>query len=404
MEKMERRAFIASSLGWGLDGFDFTMFSLILPTLLAALTISVADSGFVTTSTLIASAIGGVTGGALADRYGRARILMFVVAGYSLFTFLTATAQDLTQLYLWRICEGFAFGAEWPVGAALLAEYATPQRRGAMLGWVQSSYAVGWACSTAAYLLLFSLLPAEQAWRYLFVAGALPGLSIFWIRRSVKDRVEVRKDVKVGHAFLLLWGRKQLRITLLATLLGIGVQGIYYSAFTFLPLFLRTVRQLTVIGTASYVWVVILGSFVGYVAAGYIHDAIGRRPTFALYFIGSALAITLFIVIPLDSSVFSYVTVSFLYGFFASGQAAGMGSYLAELFPTSMRAAGQGFAYNVGRGFGAIAPAFIGVFSASLGLGTATIVSGALFCVLGVIALAMLPETRGKVIVVPAAI
>jgi MFS family permease len=403
MEKMERRAFMASSLGWGLDGFDFTMFSLALPSLLAALTISVADSGFVTTSTLIASAIGGIVGGTLADKYGRARVLMFVVAGYSLFTFLTATAQDLTQLYIWRACEGLTFGAEWPVGAALLAEYATAERRGAMLGWVQSSYAIGWACSTAVYLLLFSLFPPEQAWRFLFMVGVLPALSIVWIRRSVRDRIEPKKDVKLGGAFVLLWHRKQLRITLLATLLGIGVQGIYYSAFTFLPLFLRTVRQLTVIGTASYVWVVIFGSFVGYVAAGYIHDAIGRRATFALYFVGSAMAIALFILIPLESSVTSYVTVSFLYGFFASGQAAGMGSYLAELFPTIMRAAGQGFAYNVGRGFGAIAPSFIGVFSASLGLGPATIASGVLFCVLGLIALSMLPETRGKVIVVEAA-
>ncbi len=399
MEKMERRAFIASSLGWGLDGFDFTMFSLALPALLTALTISVADSGFVTTSSLIASAIGGVVGGTLADKYGRARVLMFVVLAFSLFTFLTATAQDLQQLYLWRVCEGLTFGAEWPVGAALLAEYATASRRGAMLGWVQSSYAIGWAASTLVYLIVFSAFPADQAWRYLFLVGVAPALSIFWIRRSVRDRIEIKKDVKLGAAFVLLWQGKQLRITLLATLLGIGVQGIYYSAFTFLPLFLRTVRQLTVIGTASYVWVVIFGSFVGYVVAGYIHDAIGRRATFALYFVGSALAITVFILIPLDTSVTAYVTVSFLYGFFASGQAAGMGSYLAELFPTIMRSAGQGFAYNVGRGFGAIAPSFIGVFSATLGLGPATIASGALFCVLGLIALSMLPETRGRVIV-----
>ncbi|HTU00372.1 MAG TPA: MFS transporter [Candidatus Sulfotelmatobacter sp.] len=398
MEKMERRAFVASSLGWGLDGFDFTMFALALPALLKGLSISVADTGFVTTSSLIASALGGIIGGVLADRFGRARVLMFVIGGFSLFTGLTATAQSLSQLYLWRVLMGFTFGAEWPVGAALLAEYATASRRGAMLGWVQSSYALGWAASTLMYLLLFSAFPAEQAWRFLFLVGVLPALSIFYIRLSVHDRPLLKQAERAKNSFPLLFKRGQLSITILATMLGLAVQGIYYSAFAFLPLFLRTVRKMTVVGTASYVWVVILGSFIGYVLAGYIHDIIGRRPTFAIYFTGSALATALFIVVPIGGSVFTYVGISFLYGFFASGQAAGMGSFLAELFPNVMRGAGQGFAYNVGRGFGAFAPAFIGAASTSIGLGPAIIAAGSVSCVVGLIALGFLPETRGKII------
>jgi len=398
MEKMERRAFIASSLGWGLDGFDFTMFALALPALLKALSISVADTGFVTTSSLVASALGGIIGGVLADRYGRARILMFVIGGFSLFTGLTATAQNLSQLYFWRVLMGFTFGAEWPVGAALLAEYASAKRRGAMLGWVQSSYALGWACSTLMFLLLFSAFPAEQAWRLLFAVGVLPALSIFYIRLSVHDRPLLKQGERAKNSFPLLFKRGQISITILATMVGLAVQGIYYSAFSFLPLYLRTVRKMTVVGTASYVWVVILGSFIGYVLAGYIHDIIGRRPTFAIYFTGSALATILFVVVPIEGSVVTYVAISFLYGFFASGQAAGMGSFLAELFPNVMRAAGQGFAYNVGRGFGAFAPAFIGAASSSIGLGPAIIAAGSVSCVVGLIALGFLPETRGKII------
>ena len=65
-------------------------------------------------------------GGTLADRFGRVRVLTFVILGYSPFAALPATAQNVEQLLSWRICHGFAFGAEWAVGAALLAEYADP--------------------------------------------------------------------------------------------------------------------------------------------------------------------------------------------------------------------------------------------------------------------------------------
>ncbi len=82
-------------------------------------------------------------------------------------------------------------------------------------------------------------------------------------------------------------------------------------------------------------------------------------------------------------------------GFFASGIFSGFGSYLAELFPSRARGAGQGFVYNFGRGVGAFFPTVIGILSATIGLGGA-IGFGALGYGLCLIALLFLPETRGK--------
>ena len=395
-----KRAFVASGLGWGLDGFDWTMFAYALPAITASLSLSPSDGPFVVAFSLVASAFGGVIGGTLADRYGRVRVLTFVILGYSVFTALTATAQNLEQLLLWRTLHGFTFGAEWAVGAALLAEYAKPEQRGRTMGMLQSTYAIGWAFSTAAYLILFDAMNDETAWRYLFLLGLLPAIAAFFIRLTTKDRIATGASSGAKISFPLLFKPDIRRTSILATLFGVGGQGTYYSVFVFLPTFLVEERGQTVVGTATYSWVVIAGSFIGYIVAGYIHDAIGRRPAFTFYFLGSAAAITAFVLIPIDGSVETYV-VSFFLGFFASGQAAGYGSFLAELFPSKMRAAGQGLAYNVGRGLAALGPGFIGLTADSIGLGASIMIVGWIACTLAIVCCWLLPETRGRVIVEP---
>lgn len=396
-----KRAFVAAGLGWGLDGFDWTMFAYALPAITAALSMSPSQGPFVVAFSLVASAFGGVIGGTLADRYGRVRVLTFVIVGYSLFTALTATSQSFGQLLFWRTLHGFAFGAEWAVGAALLAEYAKPEHRGRTMGLLQSTYAVGWAVSTAAYLILFDSMADEKAWRYLFLIGILPAIAAFFIRLRTKDRVKTLPAADSPPiSFPLLFRPDIRRTSILATLFGVGGQGTYYSVFVFLPTFLTVERHQTVIGTATYSWVVIAGSFVGYILAGFIHDAVGRRPAFTFYFLGSAAAITAFVLIPIDGSFITY-TVSFFLGFFASGQAAGYGSFLAELFPSEMRGAGQGLAYNAGRGFAALGPGFIGITAGSIGLGASIMIVGFVACTIAITCCWLLPETRGKVIVEP---
>lgn len=391
---MANRAITAAGIGWGLDGLTWTMYSFALTAVLPALGISAGAAGWVTAMSIVASAVGGVVCGLLADRFGRVRVLTWVIIGYSVFTGLTATSQDLGQFVVWRILEGFTFGGEWAVGAALVAEYAAPSRRGRVLAFVQSCYAIGWAVSTGAYLLVFSLVPESTAWRVLFLVGIAPAAVAFVIRRTTRDRVDVvRADPRRGSKIAQLFRRGQIRTTLFATLLGVGIQAIYYSVFVFLPLFLKTERDMTVVGTAAYTWVVIVGSFVGYVASGFVHDALGRRPTFALFFLGSVVSIALFVLTPIAQPEIGY-GISFALGFFASGQAGGMGSYLAELFPTAIRASGQGFAYNVGRGLAAFGPLMVGSLAGGTGLGVAILLVGTFGAVAGLVALAALPETR----------
>src|SRR6185369_9537850 len=143
--------------------------------------------------------------------------------------------------------------------------------------------------------------------------------------------------------------------------------------------------------------VVIVGAFLGYLSAGFVHDRLGRRRTFALYAALAGTALVLYFLVPSGSNT-TLLIVGFPLGFFSSGCFSGFGSYLSELFPTRARGTGGGFCYNVGRGLGALFPGIIGFLAAAIGLGGA-VAFGVFGYVLAICALAALPETHGKELV-----
>jgi MFS family permease len=145
--------------------------------------------------------------------------------------------------------------------------------------------------------------------------------------------------------------------------------------------------------TGGYLLVVIAGSFAGYLTAAHLADRIGRKWTLILFAILSFTTVLLYTVLPISDHVMLFL--GFPLGFFPSGAFSPMGAFFTELFPTSVRGSGQGFAYNLGRGVGALFPALVGYFSAHMQLGKAIAVfavSAYLLMGLGVL---LLPETCG---------
>ncbi len=403
-------AFWAAFLGWALDAFDYQMFSFTLTAIGATFLLTQAQSGLIATVTLVVSAFGGILAGMLADIIGRKKTLMWTVGVYAVFTFLSGLAPSYGFLLLFRALQGLGFGGEWAVGATLVAEVADPTRRGRLLGMVQSAWAIGWALALMAYTVVFSLFPAALGWRIVFCLGILPALLILYVRNKVEEpeiyaetqkAEEAEAPIAVEHGatrnpLLQIFQRDLLAITIPAAIMAIGAQGGYYAIFTWLPTFLKTSRHLSIVGDVPYLLVVILGSFLGYVISGYVNDWLGRKLTFMIFAICSAILIFLYTHIPAGDNALLLV-LGLPLGFFASGIFSGFGSFLAELYPTRARGAGQGFVYNFGRGVGAFFPTIIGLLSASVGLGGA-IGFGAFAYALCVISLFFLPETKNKVL------
>ena len=406
MKPREKTTFWACVGGWVLDAMDVQIFSFAIPAIIAAFAITNADAGLIGTATLLTSAFGGWFAGALSDRFGRVRTLQITIGWFAVFTFLCGFAQNYTQLFVFRALMGFGFGGEWAAAAVLIGEVIRAEHRGKAVGAMQSGWAVGWAIAALLATWLFSVLPAELAWRALFWVGLTPALLVFFVRRFV-DEPAVFAQTRQNFAsagkranFLEIFSPSILRTTVLTCLLTTGAQGGYYAITTWLPTFLRSERKLSVLGTGGYLAVIIAGSLIGYWVSAWLNDRIGRRTNFILFALCNLATVILYTQVPFDNTTVLFL--GFPLGFFASGIFSGMGPYLTELFPTRIRGSGQGFAYNFGRGVAALNPLLVGLLSATLPLGQSIGVFALIAYALLIIAALLLPETKGRELVADA--
>src|SRR6201996_8115532 len=251
MNLPERRTFWACSAGWALDGMDFMIYPLVIGTIITLWQVDAGLAGLAGTVTLLSSAIGGWLAGYIADRVGRVRTLQFTILWFSFFSLLCAIVQSFDQLLIARALLGLGFGGEWAAGAVLMGEAIRPQYRGRAVGSVQAGWAVGWGLAVLSQAILFSLMPPETAWRWMFVIGALPALLVFYIRRSVTEpeiaaATQARQAASGDRPGLgEIFAGPILKTTLLASLVATGCQGGYYAITFWVPRFLTTERKLS---------------------------------------------------------------------------------------------------------------------------------------------------------------
>ncbi|MGF6446190.1 MFS transporter [Paraburkholderia youngii] len=398
----ERRTFWACFGGWALDSLDVQMFSLVIPAIIAEWSISRTQAGLVSGVTLVASALGGWIAGMMSDRLGRVKTLQWTVACFSVFTFLCAFAQNYPQFLVLKTLQGFGFGGEWAAGAVLMAETIRNEHRGKAMGSVQSAWAVGWGAAVLLYALMFSLLPADTAWRVMFGVGIVPALLILYVRRGVQEPAAPARATRDARArqqptpglVVGIFSPQVLRMTLIGALLGVGAHGGYYALMTWLPTFLKSERHLSVLSTGGYLAVVIVAFFCGCLVSAQLLDRIGRRKTILTFAICCVITVIAYLFLPLGNTAMLFL--GFPLGFFAAGIPASMGALFNELYPRGMRGTGVGFCYNFGRVVSAGFPVLVGHMSATMSLGTAIGIDAGLAYSIVVLSVLMLPETRGR--------
>jgi MFS family permease len=401
-------------LGWVFDSMDATIYAIVLHPALGELLQASAGGatpetigwygGLIFSIFLIGWAIGGVTFGIIADRFGRTKTLIATILIYAVFTGLAALSQEWWHLAIYRFLTALGIGGEWAAGAALVAEVWPEDKRAKAAGLLQSAWAVGFFLAA-----LFNLLLRGYGWRALFVVGILPAAAALLVRLWVKEPerwVQAhRREQEAGAApfakLAELFQSDLRRPTIVgSTLAFVAVFGLWGST-NWTPTLIGTLPDLQGMSReelstrVSYAIMALNGgALFGYLSFGPLADRFGRRPVFALMCAGSLVMLPITFLSPRE-----YLDVLLLLpvlGFFNNGIFSGFPIYLPELYPTRLRATGAGFCFNAGRIFASVGPFLTGWLTATMGsVGYAVSIVGLIYLV-GLLVLPFAPETRGK--------
>ena len=367
-------------LGWMFDAMDTGLIAFILTSMAEEWNMSASEKGWVVSIGFVGMAIGAVFSGGLADRIGRRTVFAITLVIYSIATALCAFAPNLMWLLIFRFIVGLGLGGQLPVAATLVSEYIPAHVRGRFIVLLESFWGLGWL---VAALVSYFVIPS-YGWHIAFLIGGLPALYVFMILKKVPESVPYlinRGRVEEAHAlvqklerqcgvevidyievkpvaekqnisFRQLWSGPFARRTLMLWLIWFGIVYSYYGIFTWLPSLL--VKQgYSIVQSFEYVLIMILAQLPGYVAAAWLVEKWGRKPTLASFIGMCAIAAYFF---GQANTVNMIMFWGCLLSFFNLGAWGVLYTYTPEQYPTNIRAFGSGWASAVGRMGGIVAP------------------------------------------------
>lgn len=383
-----------TGLGWLFDSMDTGLISFVLPVLAKEWGLTPEQVGWIGSIGLIGMALGAVLAGTLADRFGRKNIFSATVILYSVATGLCAVAWNYESLLVFRFLVGFGLGGELPVAATLVSEYAPSHLRGRFIVLLESFWGLGWLVAAC---ISYLLIP-KFGWHIAFIIGAAPALYVFLIRlhmpesvryliskgrideaEKIVDELECKLGVNGGPftgeltdaekgiensakpTFGTLWA-PQFRVrTLMLWLAWFGIVYSYYGIFMWLPSIVFA-QGFAVVKTFEYVLVMTLAQLPGYYAAAWLVDIIGRRYTLSIFLLMSGVCSYFFGNSVTPSELLMWGAAM---SFFNLGAWGVIYTYTPEMYPTSIRALGSGWAAGFGRIGGMLAPMLVGILLAN---------------------------------------
>ncbi|GAA2833193.1 MFS transporter [Crossiella cryophila] len=419
--------FLIGGLGFMFDAWDVALNGYLIPLVGAEWNLSTAERGWVGTSNLIGMAVGAFAWGGIADIVGRKKAFSLTLLMFSIFTVAGAASPDYVTFCVFRFLAGIGLGGCIPVDYALVGEFTPAKVRGRVLTALDIWWPLG---ATLCGLVSTALLPLQN-WRLLLLVMVLPALLVFWVRRSVPEspmylvrrgrEAEAREVIdrlvqRTGATpepwvlpdkqdvptlsvramlsqFLALW-TFSARITSAMWAVFLTVFVLYYGALTWLPSILRAQGH----GDYAAFMVTTLMTAVGTLGvliSAWLVEAVGRKWVIGLSAPLAALALVLFAHhLDLPSSAYAWIAA---YGLVIQVTIPALYAYVSEVYPTTLRASGFGWASTVSRiGAGFVPVIFGSVLWPLLGLTTTFLAVGVLVG-LAVLWLAFAaPETRSR--------
>jgi MFS family permease len=408
---------LIASLGWVFDVFQGQLFaiyktpamtSVLGPAATAATVDRYANIAFA--SFLVGGALGGLFFGMLADRIGRRQSMVWSILIYSVFSGLHYFANTCSQIVVLRFLVAIGVGGEWAIAASLVAEVFTGKSRALFGGIFHASSILGVVLAA-----LQGMFISGEHWRAAFAVGFLPALLVVWVLASLKESdkwLAAKNDAAAGstkreNTLVELmrdrrWRNRAL-IGFAMAAIGLGTYwGIYAWSFELVGEVLGDVSDAERASACSFAYLVltVVGGLPGQLAFAPITVRLGRRATFALYYVGALITVP--IAFLLASSYIQTVVLLTISAVFTAGMHAGYAIYFPEMFPTRLRATGASFCFNLGRLGSAVLLLCRGEIrgyfdSLYPGMGLRYAVSAmSLLFIVGLILLWFAPETNNK--------
>ena len=360
-----------------LDGFDLVVLGTVIPTLIRTgdIGFNAVGATFAATFSLVGVGLGALFIAPLSDKFGRRKLLIACVAGFSLFTIGVAFAPNVAVFSVLRLLAGLGLGACLPAALAYMNDYAPAGSAGKSTTRTMTGYHVG-AVATA-----FLAILVVPDWRLMFIIGGLAGLALLpflWAKlpESLPEAVPVKANetTKATPGVVHYTDGKQktgfrdlLQKPYPLVALGIGIASfmgllLVYGLNTWLPQ-LMAAAGYTVSTGLTLLLVLNLGAVAGLVLAGILADRHGTKKIVLLWFGLSAVFLAL-LSVKIQSEFLLNVAV-FVTGVFVFSSQVLVYAWVSQLFPARLRGTALGFAAGVGRLGAIVGPAVTGTLVAA---------------------------------------
>ena len=417
ISKLHWKIMLVSGMGFFTDAYDLFIIGVVMALLKPEWHPTPLQIGLVTSTALLASAIGAVLFGRVADLLGRKRIYGVEVLVLAAGAIACAFAPNIVWLIIFRIILGIGIGGDYPVSATIMSEYAGKRSRGVLTSLVFAMQAAGLIVGPLfAAGLLWSGLEHDLVWRILLAFGAVPALAVFYARRKIdetprfKMAIEKRRS-KQGSAtcaegdffggFRCLTSNRRWLVRLLGVSFAWFLMDFaYYGNTVSSPLVLAALAPHASLlkHTLTQLEVFVLAAAPGYFVAAVTMDRLGRKFIQVLGFAIMAASFFALAFLPrIQKDVLPFLVIYGLSYFFTEfGPNATTFIYPTEVFPAGTRTTGHGIAAATGK-----VGAFVGVFLFPLmmrwgGLEGAEMAAGIVSALGILVTVFMLPETKGR--------
>ncbi len=386
-----------------LDVLDWQLVSVSATAITKDIPIPATQMGFILGFPLLGAGIGGLISGILSDKFGRVRVMFYCLIWYSLFTIAFAYSNSIATMLVLRLLVGIGLGAQWGVGNTLVAECLPARIRIMCSAVIQTGFAFG--PMLAAYLA--KIIIPSYGWRPLFYFGAI-GIVIAILAKIlipepeawVKSKEEAHSSGKQMGSFSRLFsseiyefhGCSIRRITIGAFFMVACTLIAYWSAMSWIPSWLATDKHMDIVKSMNYMMFLNIGGVIGYILFAFIADRFGRKKPAYIALAASFVAVIIFVSIKDNTTLLYFAPV---YSFITYPVFGLFGGYMAEMFPTDVRATGVNGIYNLARMLSFWGPAVLGGIAAATSFSVA-IGASAVMYVVAIIPLLFLPETVHK--------